>query len=368
MHVLEAGFEGSGRPCIVLLHGWPELAYTWRNQLLPLARAGFHVVAPDQRGYGRSSGTDVSFDDDILPFSLLNHVTDTLGLVRALGYDKVAAVVGHDWGSPMAAWCALVRPDVFRSVALMSTPFGGPPTLPLNTANRQKEPASGIDIQRDLAALSPPRKHYIYYCASRDANDNMWHAPQGVHDFLRALYHFKSADWNGNKPFELKAWTASELAKMPNYYIMDLDKGMAETVAMAMPSKAQIAACKWLSEEDLRVYSSEYGRTGFQGGLQSYRILIDPKYSADLKSFAGRTIDVPSCYLAGASEWGAYQSPGALEEMRRGACTQMLGVHLVAGSGHSVPEEQPDEVNRILIDFLQRAEVRSAAEYDATAM
>jgi len=358
LHVLEAGFEYPGRPCVVLLHGWPELAYTWRNQLLPLARAGFHVVAPDQRGYGRSAGTDVTFDEDILPFSLLNHVSDTLGLVRALGHDKVAAIIGHDWGSQMAAWCALVRPDVFRSVVLMSTPFAGPPTLPLNTAAGRENPSSDVDIEKALAALSPPRKHYIYYCATRGANDNMWHAPQGVHDFLRALYHFKSADWKGNQPFELKAWAASELAKMPNYYIMDLNKGMAETVAAAMPAKAQIDACKWLTEEDLRVYSAEYARTGFQGGLQSYRILTTPKYSADLMGFSGRTIDVPSCYVAGAREWGVYQWPGALETMQSSACTRMLGVHLVAGSGHSVPEEQPDEVNRILIEFLQRAEVR----------
>lgn len=359
MHILEAGFEVPGRPCVVLLHGFPELAYSWRKQLLPLAEAGFHVIAPDLRGYGRSVATPVMFDDDLLPYSLMNRVSDVLGLVHAFGYEEVAAVVGHDWGSPTAAWCALVRPDVFQSVVMMSTPFAGSPTLPLKTANRPGTPVADVDIHKELAALSRPRKHYQRYSATRDANGNMWHAPQGVHDLLRALYHFKSADWKGNRPFALKSWTASELARMPAYYTMDLDKGIAETMATEMPSRDQIAACQWLTDEALRVYSSEYIRTGFQGGLNSYRILENSKYSAGLKNFSGRTIDVPSCFIAGASDWGVYQTPGAFEEMRQGACTRLLGVHLVEGAGHSLAEEQPQHVNQLLIEFLQRAQLGS---------
>ncbi|MEP6885033.1 MAG: alpha/beta hydrolase [Gammaproteobacteria bacterium] len=355
MHILEAGFEEPGRPCVILLHGFPELAYTWRKQLLPLARAGFHVIAPDLRGYGRSSGTDIKFDDDILSFSLLNHVSDTLGLVSALGIEKVQAIAGHDWGAPMAAWCALVRPDVFRSVVLMSTPFGGAPALPFDTANRAARSSGEGDIQKALTALSPPRKHYWWYCASREANGDMWHAPQGVHDLLRANFHVKSADWKGNKPVALKSWTASELAKMPRYYVMDLGKGMAETVAAEMPTKAQIAECKWLTEAELRVYSAEYQRTGFQGGLQSYRVLIDPRYEGELNAFAGRRIDVPALFIAGASEWGPYQTPGALQAMRGGACTKLKGVHFVEGAGHWPGEEQPVKVNDLLIEFLRSA-------------
>ncbi len=136
MHMLEAGFEGSDRPCVVLLHGFPEFAYSWRNQMLPLAEAGFHVVAPDLRGYGRSCDTNVTFDEDLQPFAILNCVSDSLGLVQALGYRSVAAIVGHDYGSSVAAWCALVRPDVFRAVALMSAPFGGPPPMPSEHGER----------------------------------------------------------------------------------------------------------------------------------------------------------------------------------------------------------------------------------------
>jgi pimeloyl-ACP methyl ester carboxylesterase len=185
----------------------------------------------------------------------------------------------------------------------------------------------------------------------------MWHAPQGVHDLLRAEFYFKSADWKGNKPFSLKSWSATELEKMPEYYVMDRDKTMSETMAEKMPSRAEIAACKWMTEKDLQVYSTEYIRTGFQGGLNSYRILEESRYDTELNSFSGRTIDVPAFYIAGASEWGVYQTPGAFEAMQHGACTRLLGVHLVKGAGHSVAEEQPEEVNRLLIEFFRKARV-----------
>ena len=356
-HVLEAGFEPAGRPAVLLVHGFPELGYSWRKVILPLARAGFHVLVPDQRGYGRSGGTDVTFDDDLAPFAMLNHVRDMLGIVSAFGYRQVAAVVGHDYGSPVAAWCALTRPDVFRSVALMSAPFGGAPTLPFDTVGKPPRPAAaaGRSVDADLAALPQPRKHYQAYYATRPANENMWHAKQGIHDFLRAYYHFKSADWKENAPHPLTAFSATELAKLPRYYVMDRDKGMAETVAPVMPSAAQIAACTWLTDEELRVYSGEYGRTGFQGGLQSYRIGQDPKWAAELQLFAGRTIDVPSVFISGKSDWGVYQRAGSLEAMTTRACTKIHGVHLLEGAGHWVQQEQPEAVVRLLLDFLKSA-------------
>jgi len=356
MHMLEAGFEVKGRPCVLLLHGFPELAYSWRKVMLPLAQAGFHVVAPDQRGYGRTTGWDGNYDGDVGSFRYLNLVRDTLGLVSALGYRSVAAVVGHDFGSPVAAWCSLIRPDVFRSVVLMSAPFAGPLPLPFNTANEppQGGASSGPDIHDELAKLPRPRKHYQWYYSTREADDNMRNCPQGVHDFLRAYYHMKSADWKQNKPFRLQSWSAAELAKLPTYYIMDLDEGMAETVAPEMPSASEIAACKWLTDEELRVYSTEYARNGFQGGLQWYRCMTDAKYTAEIEIFSGRTIDVPSCFIAGVSDWGIYQKPGHLERMKETACTQMLGVYLVDGAGHWVQQEQPEEVSKLLIQFLQQ--------------
>jgi len=266
---------------------------------------------------------------------------------------RVAAVIGHDFGSPVAAYCALIRPDVFQSVALMSAPFGGPPQLPFNTA---EEPTPSVapdpsSVFEDLARLDPPRKHYQRYYQTREANDNMWRAPQGLHAFLRAYYHCKSADWAGNKPFKLASFTARELARMPTYYIMDLAKGMAETAAEHMPSEEQVAACKWLTDTQLSVYASEFARTGFQGALQWYRCLTG-KYVSELETFSGRTIDVPACFIAGKSDWGVYQVPGALERMETTACTQWRGTHLVDGAGHWVQQEQPETVSRLLLQFV----------------
>ena len=127
MHVLEAG--DPRQRLVLLLHGFPELAYSWRKVMPELADAGYHVVAPDQRGYGRTAGWAKGYDTDLGPFRLLNLARDAFGLVRALGHDHVACVVGHDFGSSVAAWSAQVRPDVFHSVVLMSAPFAGPPPL-----------------------------------------------------------------------------------------------------------------------------------------------------------------------------------------------------------------------------------------------
>jgi len=358
VHLLEAGFEVTGRPAVLLLHGFPELAYSWRKVMLPLAAAGYRVIAPDQRGYGRTTGWDDSYEADPDPFRTLNMVRDAIGLIYAIGYRSVAAVVGHDAGAPVASWCALVRPDIFRSVVLMSSPFAGAPSLPFDTANGAAPPCPALsddEFDAQLAKLERPRKYYQNWYRSREANNNMMHAPQGLHAFFRAYYHYKSADWKANKPFPLQARTAEELAKLPTYYVMDLDKGMAETVAPEMPSAAEIAACKWLTDAEVGVYAMEYGRTGFTGALQGYRTRRgdNPKSIAELRTFCDRTIDVPSCFIAGKSDWGVYQTPGAVESMRTTACTRMVGFDLVEGAGHWVQQEQPEKASELLIGFLR---------------
>lgn len=182
----------------------------------------------------------------------------------------------------------------------------------------------------------------------------MQHAPQGVHDFLRAYYHHKSADWIDNKPYPLKSWSAEELAKMPTYYVMDAGETMAETVAKEMPSPAAIAANRWLPDSELAYYSAEYRRTGFQGGLQWYRYGTSGMLNNEMQLFSRRTIDVPSCFISGKQDWGTYQRPGVFEAMQGRGCTKMLGCHLVDGAGHWV-QEQPAEVSRLLLDFLEKA-------------
>ena len=350
MHVLEAGFEDPQRPCLLLLHGFPELAYSWRKVMLPLAAAGFHVVAPDQRGYGRTGGGDAFYDCGLRQYFPLNLVRDALALVVALGRLNVAAVIGHDFGSPVAAWCALARPDVFRKVALMSAPFAGPPDFPRAAGDDDRKQ----DILRGLAALDPPRKHYQRYYTTREADADMRFCAQGIHDFLRAYYHHKSADWPGNRPFPLAAMSAEALAQLPTYYVMKADKTMAETVAPEMPSPDAIAACRWLPDGELSVYSAEFARTGFQGGLNWYRARVEPECDAELALFAGRTIDVPSCFIAGKSDWGTHQKPGDFAMMQASGCTQLLGCHLVEGAGHWVQQEQPEAVSALLLEFLRR--------------
>ena len=358
VHVLEAGYETPGRPAVLMLHGFPELAYSWRKVMLPLASAGYHVIAPDQRGYGRTTGWDDSYDADPDGFRILNMVRDATALVYALGHRSVAMIVGHDAGAPVASWAALIRPDIFRSITIMSSPFDGPPAVPFNTANGAVPPRpapTDDELDAELAKLTPPRKYYQNYQRTPGANDNMLHAPQGLHAFFRAYYHYKSADWKGNNPHPLKARTASEMAQIPTYYVMEKDKGMAETVAPFMPSAAEIAACKWLTDAEVAVYATEFGRTQFTGALQGYRVRrgSDPKSLAEMRTFTNRSIDVPSMFVGGKSDWGTYQTPGAVDRMRTTACTRMVGFHLLEGAGHWVQQEQPEQVSALLIQFLR---------------
>ena len=353
VHVLETGYETPNRPVLLLLHGFPELAYSWRKVMVPLAEAGYHVLAPDLRGYGRTTGWSSDYDTDLTPFRMLNKVRDAIGLISAFGYRYIDAVIGHDFGSPLAAWCAVTRPDIFRSVVMMSAPFGGTSSIPFDTiSNPTPEPISGPSIYDDLANLPRPRKHYQRYYNTRGANESMWHAEQGLSNFIRAYYHHKSADWKDNRPYRLAARTAVEWAKMPTYYIMDLNDNMAETVARVMPTTSEINANTWLTEAELEVYSAEYGRTSFQGGLNSYRMGASGIGNAEMQLYAGKTIDQPSMFISGASDWGTYQNPGSFERMQERTCTDMRSVHLVEGAGHWVQQEQASETSRLLLAFL----------------
>jgi hypothetical protein len=147
----------------------------------------------------------------------------------------------------------------------------------------------------------------------------------------RAYFHHKSADWKENRPHRLASWSAAELAKMPTYYIMDLAEDMPATVAKQMPSASQVAACKWPPDLELAVYAAEYQRNGFQGGLNWYRSRASGAFDNELQAFAERTIDVPSIFIAGKSDWSIYQQPGVLERMQETGCTRMAGCHLLEG-------------------------------------
>jgi len=348
VHVLEAG--NPTNRCVLLLHGFPELAYSWRTVMPGLADAGFHVVAPDLRGHGRTTGGDIDYDGDLRGYYTLNVVRDAVGVVWALGHREVVGVVGHDMGTYPAAWSALIRPDIFRTVTLLSVPFVGPPAQPISTA------AATGDFNTaaaELRELKPPRKRNHWYNTTRSADKDMMHCEQGLHDFLRAYFHCKSADFKANQPHPLAGSTAEELAKLPRYYLMDLDNTMPETVAPYMPSPAEVCSCHWLTEDDLDVYATEYERTGFQGALQWYRVQVGRPDLAELQLFAGRKIDVPSMFIAGRSDWAVYLIPGAFERMPS-VCTRMENCRLVEDAGHWLPQEQPEAVTDLLVEFLRR--------------
>jgi pimeloyl-ACP methyl ester carboxylesterase len=351
VHLLEAGFDPPAQPRLLLLHGFPELAFSWRHVMPALAQAGYHVLAPDLRGYGRTTGWANAYDTDLAPFRMQNLVRDAFGLLAALGHDHVDAVIGHDFGAPLAAWCALLRPDVFRAAVLMSAPFAGPP------APAEVLAAPVADIHEALRALPRPRKHYQWYYSTPQANADMTQAPQGLRNFLRAYFHMKSADWRdaagapANRPYRLAGWTAESLADLPTYYVMDAAADMAATVAPHLPPRE---AAAWLTESALDVYAEEYGRTGFQGGLNWYRCSTSGLFAAEMALFHGRPIEVPALFIAGAADWGRYQFPGAVEAMRERVFTRMQPVHVVPGAGHWVQQEQPAAVARQVLDFLRQ--------------
>ena len=353
IHYLEAGFENKNNPLLLLLHGFPELSYSWRKMILPLSKSGYHVVAPDQRGFGATTGWNNSYVSDLSSYYQNNLVRDMLGLVSALGYEKVKSVIGHDSGAGVAGWSALIRPDIYESVVMMSAPFTGAPNIPLNTLKSlttTKDPI--VDIAAELANLERPRKHYQDYYRTPEANSDIMDSEKGLPDFIRAYYHHKSADWKENKPFPLSSWTAEQLAKMPTYYIMDLEDTMPEAVGKHMPTSEEINSCAWLTEEELKVYVSEYGRTGFQGGLNWYRSGGSSGNRGNLELFSGMKIEKPALFVAGRQDWGIFQRPGAIAKMKNEVCTNMGEIQLVDNAGHWVQQEQPESVLKLLLDFL----------------
>ena len=179
---------------------------------------------------------------------------------------------------------------------------------------------------------------------------------EDLHTFLRGYFHLKSADWKGNNPKPLRAWEATELAKLPYYYVMPLKVSMREAVSIGMANEdaAEVSkqSARWLDDEDLGVYVQEFGRNGFQGGLNWYRIATDPTHMKDAELFAGRTIDIPSMFIAGKKDWGTYQEPGAIEKMSE-VCTKFKGAELLDGAGHWVQQEQPEKVVNLVAKFLR---------------
>ncbi|MEO1651001.1 MAG: alpha/beta hydrolase, partial [Pseudomonadota bacterium] len=265
-----------------------------------------------------------------------------------LGQRSVFAVVGHDFGSPVAATCAVTRPDVFHRLVMMSAPSAPPPAMSLGDA---EEHGANGDVHADLRALERPRKHYQWYYSDRGAAGDMIEPPEGLHAFLRAYYHVKSADWPQNKPHKLSGWTADALAQMPTYYVMDADDTMPEAVRPHMPSPTEIAAAGWLSDTDLDVYVRAFQTTGFQPALNWYRCRTEGVDRHADQLFAGAPITVPATFIAGRQDWGIEQVPGARARMEA-AAQDWRGSTLIDGAGHWVQQEKAAETTSALLAFL----------------
>jgi len=323
--------------------------------MVPIAEAGYHVVAFDQRGYGRTTGWDNSsyINTNMAQFALTTIVRDVVTLVYALGYREVECIVGHDFGAVTASMSALMRPDLFKSVVMMSHPFKAPAVLPFDIAHTGIESTPPlVDVHAELARLPQPRKHYKWYNSTSHAANHWSNPSQGLHAFLRGYLHVKSADWKENAPHPLEAWTAEELAKMPYYYILPLHKSMPETIADMMVKEDASATKRWMSDQDLDIYVQEWSRTGFQGALNFYRTTTDPARMRDLELFAGKRIECPSIFISGAQDWGNYQQPGAIEAFPQ-SCSDFRGSKFLEGAGHWPQQEQPDKVVEEILAFLR---------------
>lgn len=241
----------------------------------------------------------------------------------------------------------------------MSHPFAGISPFPLGT-NEYGAAADTPDNKietclRNLAKLPEPRKHYKWYYSTAGANEEMTHPKQGLEAFLRGYFYLKSGAGCETEPEELGGWNAEELAKMPGYYIMPLHKTMSETIEDGLEAQGTDGDLRFMSDEELQVYVDEFSRTGFQGGLNYYRVGTSKELQSDLEVFRGKKIEIPSAFVCGKQDWGYYQTPGAVHEMwSKKVCPDMRGTgHVIMGVGHWTMQEGPREVLGLIHAHLE---------------
>jgi len=351
IHFLESGEKTSNSELIVLLHGFPELSYSWRKLIPILNINGYHVIAPDQRGFGKTLGGDSTYTSDLKSYNQKNLSDDIYYLIKKLGYDRVKCIIGHDSGSGIAGISALLRPGFYQSLIMMSAPYSG--VLDISNLNKETYIPNTDVIDKDLALLPVPRKHYQSYYRTEEANSHIMNCKGGLKLFFRGYYHYKSADWGKNKPFELSGWNASELSKMPSYYIMNKNQNMADTVTKNMPTQNEINKCKWLTNDEIDIYAKEYKRTTFQGGLNWYRASVDYDNLLKLSVFQNKKIKIPSIFISGKNDWGIYQRPGSIKQMQD-TNVNFKGIELIDNAGHWVQQEKPKDVSAKLFSFFNQ--------------
>jgi pimeloyl-ACP methyl ester carboxylesterase len=304
MHLAEAG---SG-PLVFLLHGFPESWYSWRHQLTALSDAGFHVVAPDQRGYGQTDRPEA-----VEAYTMFHLVGDVVGLLDALG-EQQAVVVGHDWGAPVAWHAALLRADRVRGVAGLSVPY------------RPRGNRAPLTVLRELRGEG---FYQIYFQKPGVAEADLQREVRAT--IRRSLY---SA--SGQSPI-----------------VPDMMIRPGERFLNAGQNDVEVPLPDWVNEADVDFYTAEFERTGFRGGLNWYRN-IDRNWELTAP-WAGAHITPPALFVVGDRDL-VYHFPGGgptmVDNLRRAVPNLSQGV-VLEGCGHWTQQERPADVNRLLIDFLR---------------
>ncbi len=301
LHVTEAG-QG---PLVLFCHGWPELAYSWRHQIEALAAAGYRAVAPDMRGYGRSSAPA-----EIDAYTILHMVGDMVALVAAVG-ETQAVIVGHDWGAPIAWTAAMLRPDVFRAVAALSVPHRG------------RGPAAPLAAMR---AAGVTRFYQQYFQEPGVAEAEF---ERDVAETVRRILGAGGFGGQGG----------DQVMMVPETGFLSL-----------VPHPDTLPP--WLTERDLAVWTENFTRSGFRGGLNYYRN-IDRNWEL-LAPWQGARIMQPALFIGGTRDVVLHPrfAGQALQAMPR-QVPNLRETVLLEGAGHWVQQERPAEVNDALIRFLR---------------
>lgn len=309
LHYVE---HGSG-PLVLFCHGWPESWYSWRHQLQAVGDAGYRAVALHMRGYGKTTQPE-----DVEAYTISSLVGDVVGSVAGLG-ESEAIVVGHDWGGPVAWYSALMRPDVFRAVAVLSVPFNPPFPLP-----------AGIDLNDVMRESAAGRQYYRLFfqeqgVAEADFERDVRKSMLGVlyvfsGDIVRDQIH--EIGWDGHFP---------------------IDETMTEQ--FVIPEKLP----EWLTEADLDFYVKEHTAAGFSGGFNWYRNI--KRLPAHLAPFVGKSLEQPALYLFGEHDLVAGNTPEALHSMQA-TLPDLRKCLKFEGAGHWLQQERADEVSKELIEFF----------------
>jgi len=296
-------------PTVLLVHGFPESWYSWRHQLPALAAAGYRAVAVDVRGYGRSSKPT-----QVADYRMIKKVGDMVGLVSALGLES-AVIVGHDWGAPIAWNSALLRPDVFTAVAGLSVPYAPPSPL--------SEPAP----TRRMRAMAGDNEFYVEYFQQVGRAEA--EIEEDVRQWLLGFYWCASGDVDNG----------------PNISIVDRGRRLKDKFVYpeAMPH--------WLTEEDLDTYTREFEYSGFFGPLSRYRN-VDRDFD-DLSAFSGRPIPQPSLFVGGSKDGPTVWGADAIARFGD-SLPGLYRSEVLEGAGHWIQQERADEVNALLIEFLDQ--------------